>query len=284
MTSSDPAPAPTRVVAATFFWRPFDHLGRGVLDLLQTSRQVLALLLVTLFVMLRPRGARARGIGPLVRTQIDRAGRQLLAMTGFAAIGLGLIVVGQTIALLIRVGAGDFIGTAVVSSVVRELGPFAAAMLVLARVGPAHVVELGSARAREEMRAIEAEGIDPIHQLVVPRVLGTTVGVFALTIYFLVLALTAGFVAAFGQNLPLTAAEYGRQLVASLGWNDFLLLTLKPCAYGLIIAAVTCHQGLVRPLPVADFSAVAVTARALVQSVFACIACDLGFIAVSFIR
>ncbi len=45
-------------------------------------------------------------------------------------------------------------------------------MLVLARVGTAHVIELGMARALGEVEALEALGIDPVHYMIVPRVIG----------------------------------------------------------------------------------------------------------------
>lgn len=55
---------------------------------------------------------------------------------------------------------------------VRELGPLLTAMLWLARVGTAHVIEPGMARVAGEVEALEAMGIDPLHYLMVPRVIG----------------------------------------------------------------------------------------------------------------
>ena len=59
-----------------------------------------------------------------------------------------------------------------VAVVVRELGPLLTAMLVLAWSGTRNVIELGTARALGEVEALEALRIDPIHYLVVPRVIG----------------------------------------------------------------------------------------------------------------
>ena len=74
--------------------------------------------------------------------------------------------------------ANNLLGSIMVIVVVRELGPLLTALLVLARVGTANVVELGTARAMGEVEALEALGIDPVHYFVVPRVVGMAVGFF----------------------------------------------------------------------------------------------------------
>src|SRR5207249_9259941 len=96
-----------------------------------------------------------------------------------------------------------YLGTIMVIVVVRELGPLLTALLVLARVGTANVVELGTARATGEVEALEALGIDPVHYLVVPRVVGMAVGLFALTVYLILGALVSGYLWAFIQDVPL---------------------------------------------------------------------------------
>ena len=62
---------------------------------------------------------------------------------------------------LTRVGAINYLGAIMVIVVVRELGPLLTVLLVLARIGTANVIELGTARAMGEVEALEALGIDP---------------------------------------------------------------------------------------------------------------------------
>ena len=75
----------------------------------------------------------------------------MLPMTMFLAVALGLLVIGQTVSLLSRVGANNLLGTVMVTVVVRELGPLATAFLVLVRTGTANVIELSTARALGEI-------------------------------------------------------------------------------------------------------------------------------------
>src|SRR5208337_3059235 len=101
------------------------------------------------------------------------------------------LVVGQTVSALAKVGATNYLGSTMVIVIVRELGPLLAAMLVLARVG--------TARATGEVEALEALGIDPVHYLIVPRVIGMALGVFSLTVYLIIVALGSGYLFAFLQ-------------------------------------------------------------------------------------
>jgi len=179
---------------------------------------------------------------------------------------------------LTRVGAIHYLGSIMVLVVVRELGPLLAALLMLARVGTANVVELGTARALGEVEALEALGIDPVHFLVVPRVVGMAVGMFSLTVYLILGALVSGYLWAFIQDVPLLPGDYFRQLAGALSYLDFVLLALKTGAFGFIIAIVTCYHGLAQPLQLNEVSRA--TVRAVAQSIVACVLVDALFIVI----
>jgi phospholipid/cholesterol/gamma-HCH transport system permease protein len=160
--------------------------------------------------------------------------------------------------------------------VVRELGPLLAALLVLARIGTATVVELGTARATGEVEALEALGIDPVHYLVMPRVVGLALGMFSLTVYLIIGALLSGYLWAFLQNVPLRPADYFHQLAGALSGLDFALLAIKTLFFGFIISIVTCYHGLAQPLRLEEVSYA--TVRAVAQSIIACVLVDAMFI------
>jgi phospholipid/cholesterol/gamma-HCH transport system permease protein len=196
----------------------------------------------------------------------------------FLAAALGLVVIGQTVSLLKRVGATDFLGTIMVTVVVRELGPLLTALIVLSRSGTANFIELGTARALGEVEALEVLGIDPIHYLVVPRVIGMAFGIFSLTVYLILGALASGYLWAFVQDVPLMPGEYFSQLAGALNGLDFVLLAVKTFLFGIIIAVVTCYHGLAQPLLLQEVSQA--TVRAVAQSVIICVLLDALFIVV----
>ena len=253
-----------------------DFLGRKLFLFLLTVQGLGAFALITLAVILKKNTVAKNVIRPRIRQEITRAGVALLPMFGFVALALGFLVVGQTVSALAKVGAINYLGSTMVIVVVRDLGPLRAAMLVLARVGTANVIELGTARALGEVEALEVLGIDPVHYLIVPRVIGMALGIFSLTIYLIIGALGSGYLFAFLQDVPLTPADYFQQIAEALGWLDFALLALKTVAFGFFIAIVTCYHGLARPLRLEDVSRVAV--RAVTQGVIVCVLIDALFI------
>jgi phospholipid/cholesterol/gamma-HCH transport system permease protein len=255
-------------------------IGRGILHVLRTIHGLGAFALITLGVTVTKFGQSTKVIHPLVLSQIYRAGLRLLPMISFMAVALGLVIIGQSVALLNKYGAGaqNYAGVVMVAVVVRELGPLVTALLVLARVGTAIVIDLSTQRALGEVEALEALGIDPIHYLVVPRVWGLAASIFSLTVYLIIISLISGYVFAFIQDVPLRPGEYFEQLANSLRWEDFLLLGLKTFAFGIFIAIITCYQGLAHPVRLEDISNV--TTNAVVQSVFACVLIDALFIIV----
>lgn len=252
------------------------YVGRGLFRFLLTLQGIGAFALITLGAMISRFRVARQVMRPLVFQEASRAGLRLMPMFLFMAAALGLVVIGQTVSWLTRVGAINFLGTIMVVVVVRELGPLVTALLVLARVGTANVIELGTARAMGEVEALEALGIDPVHYLVVPRVVGMALGVFALTVYLILGALCSGYLWAFLQDVPLRPGDYVRQLASALSGLDFVLLAVKAFLFGSIIALVTCYHGLAQPLRLEEVSNA--TVAAVAQSVVACVLIDAVFI------
>jgi phospholipid/cholesterol/gamma-HCH transport system permease protein len=255
-----------------------NFIGRRLFQFLLTVEGLGAFALITLGVLLTKFRTARHVVWPAILQETARSGLRLLPMFLFVAAALGLLVIGQAVSWLTRVGAIGFLGTIMVIVVVRELGPLLAALLVLARVGTAHVIELGTARAKGDIEALEALGIDPVHYLVVPRVVGMAAAVFSLTVYLILGALLSGYLWAFIQDVPLQPGDYFRQLAGALSGLDFVLLALKTAAFGFILAIVTCYHGLAQPLRLEDVSPA--TVRAVAQGVVGCVLIDALFIVI----
>jgi phospholipid/cholesterol/gamma-HCH transport system permease protein len=278
-TFSALAESPTRLLRRSPSPKSFtDRIARRVFLSLLAVQGLGAFALITLGVILKKSRTARAVIAPLTRQQIARSGLSLLPMFLFLAAALGFLVIGQTVVILQKLGAFNYLGTVMVVVIVRELGPLLAAALVLARVGTANVIELGTARALGEVESLEALGIDPVHYLVVPRVIGLALGTFSLTVYLIIGALVSGYLWAFIQDVPILPGDYFRQLAGALRGLDFALLALKTCAFGFIIAIVTCYHGLAQPLRLEEVSRA--TVRAVAQSVIAFIVLDALFILV----
>lgn len=278
MSDTPPAHLP---VAPGFHFSPanlVEWAGRKLLGFFYTVHRLVAFLLITLGVTIMKYERARKVIHPLVRAQIAKAGLGIFAMIGFIGVALGLVIVGQTVFLLSRFGAQSYIGTVMDTVVVRELGPLLAAVLVLARSGTSTVVELGTSRSQGEIETLDALAIDPIHYLVVPRVVGLALSVFSLTVYLIVIALMSGYLFAFLEDVALTPGEYIQQLASRLIWQDFVLLALKTIWFGITIAVITCYEGLAHPLRLEEVGRA--TNRAVGKCVIAIMLVDAFFIIV----
>ncbi len=216
-------------------------------------------------------------IGPMIRKQIVRSGVRLFPAISLIGLALGFVIVNQTVAILSKVGATNLTGLLMISAVFRELGPLAAALTVMARTGTATVIELGTNRAMGEVEALEALGIDPIHYLVVPRMIGLTVSVATLSIYLTIIALASGYLFGFMQGFPLTPSDYLQQLASALRWEDFVFVGMKTASFGAVLALIICFNGLAQPLSLEEVAKF--TTRTVAQSLAACLILDAVFIA-----
>jgi phospholipid/cholesterol/gamma-HCH transport system permease protein len=253
-----------------------ERLGAQIFDTMEVLKELAAFAVIVLGVTITKFNVSKRVVHPLIFGQIWNAGVRLFLMIGFIGAIFGLLIVGQTVGLLTKFGAEGYIGTVMVTVIVRELGPLLTALIVLARAGTSNVVELGTIRALGEVEALESLGIDPVHYLVMPRVIALSLSVFCLATYLVFIAIGSGYIFAFIQDVPLTFTNYIDQLSVALRWEDFALFALKTSLFGGIIAVVSCYHGLARPLHVEDVSRV--TARAVVESVTAIVLLDALFL------
>ena len=208
--------------------------------------------------------------------QIWRCGIRQLPLVSFVGLALGVLVIGQAVALLQQVSAQRYMGTVMVMVVLRELGPLLTAFLVAARPGTAVVVELGALQFTGKVAQMDRLGTRAMREMVAPRVKGLAVAGFCLTIYLIAVALVCGYVMAFVQGVPLRLSDYAGQLAEALHWLDFVLIALKALLFGVVIAVVSCYHGLERMLRIEELPAA--TTRAVVEGLGACVLLDAVFL------
>lgn len=258
--------------------RPLLQLaGRRALAFVDTVKGLIAFALIAAVALVSKRWTARPLIRSLVVEQVAQNGLRLLPLGLAVAAAFGLVVVGQIVALLTQLGATQLIGPLVVMVVIRELAPLITAFLVLGRSGTNTVVQLGTSRALGEVEALEALAIDPIHYLVVPRIIGLATAVLALTVYLIMGTLGFGFVFVFLSDVPLTLETFAGEIAGSLSWFDFLLLGFKTAGFGTIIAVATCYAGLARPLTLAEVAPA--STQGVVLGVAGCLLLDAVLVA-----
>jgi phospholipid/cholesterol/gamma-HCH transport system permease protein len=169
---------------------------------------------------------------------------------------VGLAMVNQALYWLRLAGQEGLIGEFLVLGLVREIAPVLVGMIVIGRSGSMMMVELGAMRAGGQVHLLDAQGIDPFLYLVIPRVLATTLGVFCLSMVFLVVALATGLVAANTLGLTsLTLLDFLEEVLTALGPKEYALVPLKTLAIGFAIGLISCTTGLAVGRAVPEVSA-----------------------------
>ena len=174
--------------------------------------------------------------------QVALHGLPAIFITGLL---VGLAMVDQVLYGLRLAGQEGLIGKFLVLGLVREIAPVVVGMLVLGRSGSTMMVELGAMRTGGQVHLLDAQGIDPFLYLVIPRVLATALGVFCLTMVFLVVALATGLVAANTLGLTsLTLLDFLEAVLTAMGPKEYALVPLKTLAIGFAIGLISCTTGL----------------------------------------
>jgi len=154
----------------------------------------------------------------------------------------GMVLAYQSAIAFARFGAEELIGTVVALSMVRELGPVLTGAMVAGRVGSAMAAELGSMRVSEQIDALRTLGVDPLRQLVVPRLLAATLMLPALVLFASAIGiLGGGFVAV--QVLGANPHVYEARSLQYLERADLHVGLLKAAVFGATLALVSCHSG-----------------------------------------
>jgi phospholipid/cholesterol/gamma-HCH transport system permease protein len=164
----------------------------------------------------------------------------IVLLTGFFT---GAVLALQSSNTLQRFGSLSLIGQLVALSMVRELGPVLTGLMVAGRNASGMASELGSMKVTEQIDAMRALGTDPMKKLVTPRVIGTTIMLFFLTVISDLVGLAGGGVIA-TVLLGLDWHQYWSTCWQSLGFADVLMGLVKPVFFGFIVASVGCYYGM----------------------------------------
>jgi phospholipid/cholesterol/gamma-HCH transport system permease protein len=175
-----------------------------------------------------------------------------MAIIGTESIPIALLTVGfsgavlalYTASTLKDFGATDLVGGIVALSIVRETGPILTGVSVAARAGSAITAELSSMKVTEQIDALRAMAVPPIHYLVLPRVLA------ALVMLPLVCALAdaagvfGGGLVANAYGVSWTVYENSIKALMEPDGSDIVKGLLKTLFFGAIVALVGCREGL----------------------------------------
>jgi phospholipid/cholesterol/gamma-HCH transport system permease protein len=175
--------------------------------------------------------------------QLDEVGSQSLPLVALAGAAVGAVLSMEVRSSMTRFGATSILPSAVVYSVIQEMGPTITGLVVSGRVGAGIGAELASMKVTEQIDAIEASAINPYRLLAATRILACILMLPLLTLAADACGVLMGWVA---QTLvqPISLRQFIDAGFHGATLKDFLPPTLKTAVFGLIIGLVASFQGM----------------------------------------
>ena len=216
---------------------PFRLIGSGALGLAAALGGIVAFALRAL----------GRGLTPpyfprqYLRQFLD-IGYYSLPVVGLTAIFTGAVLALQSYTGFQRFQAESAIATIVVLSVVRELGPVLAGLMVAGRVGAAMAAELGTMRVTEQIDALTTLSTDPYRYLIMPRLVGGLIMLPLLVVVADLIGVMGGYLIA-TLKLGFGSVEYLNNTFQYLETIDVVSGLTKAAVFGFIVALMGCYHG-----------------------------------------
>ncbi len=165
-----------------------------------------------------------------------------LPVVALTAIFSGMVIALQSYTGFSRFSAQGATAGVVVLSVVRELGPVLAGLMVAGRVGAAMAAELGTMRVTDQIDALRTLSTNPMKYLVAPRLLAGTIALPLLVVVADVIGVLGGFLVG-TLKLGFGTDAYLRSTMDFLQQQDVVSSLVKAGVFGFIIALMGCYHG-----------------------------------------
>ncbi|AJX00585.1 MlaE family ABC transporter permease [Burkholderia gladioli] len=177
-----------------------------------------------------------------ISANVYNAGAKALPITALVAFLIGIVLSYLSAQQLQQFGANRYIVNILGLSVIRELGPVLAAILVAGRSGSAITAQIGVMRVTEELDAMRVMGIPHGLRIVLPRVLALGVAMPLLVMWTNIVALSGGALAA-KLALGIDVNFFIRSLPGVVPIANLWIGLGKGVVFGMLIALVGCHFG-----------------------------------------
>ena len=178
--------------------------------------------------------------------QFFEIGNASLLMVCVLSFFIGAVLALQTGPLLVEHSMASVVGGVVGVAVAKEMAPVMMAILIAGRIGSAMAAEIGSMRVYQEIDALRTMNINPIHYLVLPRVLAIALALPLLVIFSILVGWFGGaMVADFNNHMEIPFKAYFADLRNIVLLKDVANGVFKSFCFAVIVGVVSCHQGLV---------------------------------------
>jgi phospholipid/cholesterol/gamma-HCH transport system permease protein len=181
-----------------------------------------------------------------VLDQLFEIGNASLLMVCVLSFFIGGVLALQTGPTLVERGLGAYVGGLVGYSMAKELAPIMMAILIAGRIGSAMAAEIGSMRVYQEIDALRTMNINPVHYLVLPRMVAIAVALPMLVTFAILVGWLGGaVVASVTSQIDITTGAFFSSIRDQVDLKDVGNGVFKSFCFACIVGVVSCHQGLV---------------------------------------
>ncbi len=178
----------------------------------------------------------------LVARQMYEVGTRSVPVVMITGAFVGMVLAAQSFLQFKAIGMEAKLGSVINLSVVRELGPVLAAVMLAGRVGGALAAELGTMRVTEQIDALRAMGADPIRVLVMPRFVACVLLAPVLVLYADLMGILGGY--AVGVHVyGINAAAFWQNAARTVELFDIFSGLLKSFFFAGMISLICCYRG-----------------------------------------
>jgi phospholipid/cholesterol/gamma-HCH transport system permease protein len=178
--------------------------------------------------------------------QLFEIGNASLLMVCVLSFFIGAVIALQTGPVLVERGLHSYVGGMVGYSIARELAPIMMGVLLAGRIGSAMTAEIGSMRVYQEIDALRTMNINPVHYLVLPRMIGMGVAMPMLVTFAILVGWLGGAtVAATNHQIEISFQVFFQDLRTVVELGDVIHGVVKSFCFAIVIGLVSCHQGLI---------------------------------------
>jgi len=178
----------------------------------------------------------------LLLPQLYMVGTTSIPVVMLVGAFVGAVLGIESYAQFEAIGQEGRMGGVINISVVKQIGPVLAAVMIAGRVGGAVSAEIGTMRVTEQLDALRVMGANPISHLVVPRVIACVLMLPVLTVFSDMLGIFGGWlvvVRGFGVD-PAVYWDFSSYFVGSF---DVFVGLVKSVVFGLCIGLISCFMG-----------------------------------------
>ena len=179
----------------------------------------------------------------LVLQQIIEVGSRSQVVVAVTGAFTGAVFAAQIFFQFHRFGMDSAVGSVASLALFRELGPTLTALMVAGRVGAAIAAEIGTMKVTEQIDALRSLGVHPIDYLVVPRSIAMMASMPLLVAEACAFGIASSYLIAVPM-LGVAHAPYMRNLIFYTHGSDIAIALIKGFVFAIIIACVSCHEGL----------------------------------------